>query len=275
MKSGNFRWHGDKSDNFGRRAIKSCGVDEDVWKCKRMRNRLKELLNTPEEEWYKGKLTRHNHFDSLSRFDDKLNQVPVEFTVEDRRRFMVSCFRYFMTMHRQLKFSGGVIYQMLLREVHNEGQSNEIWFMLGIHDVRFSKVEFYLIIGLWLEEVPDITRYASMDNGKHQRYFAGMDEILFEELRVVVNLDGFQQAYDSVKLCLLYMLKWIIMCLDERVKTPVWQFQLVKDLNTFDAFPWGSLVYNYSIFSFKHVFDMQREWFERCQQTKGTDVHML
>ncbi|KAK2638064.1 hypothetical protein Ddye_025859 [Dipteronia dyeriana] len=85
-----------------------------------MTSRLKELLKTPEGDWFKGKLTRHDHFEALARIDDALNQVPEEFVVEDRRLFMASCFGHFMSMHRDLKFPGGVIHQMLLRELDHD-----------------------------------------------------------------------------------------------------------------------------------------------------------
>ncbi|KAK2661771.1 hypothetical protein Ddye_000345 [Dipteronia dyeriana] len=73
-----------------------------------MRNRLSDSLKTAEEDWYEGKLTRHNHFDVLGHIDNALNRVPTEFTDEDLRRFMASCFGHFLTMHQKMKFSGAV-----------------------------------------------------------------------------------------------------------------------------------------------------------------------
>ncbi|KAK2646516.1 hypothetical protein Ddye_021711 [Dipteronia dyeriana] len=137
---------------------------------------------------------------------------------------MASCFGHFITMHRRMKFLGGVIHWLLLRELHHKWPLDEMQFMLGNQIVWFSKVEFCLITGLLFGDVLDTSRYAIMDNGIHQWYFAGRDEISFEELRVVLSLDEFQQAYDSVKLCLFYMLNWILMRLDERVKIPVGSF---------------------------------------------------
>ncbi|KAK2661930.1 hypothetical protein Ddye_000504 [Dipteronia dyeriana] len=128
-----------------------------------MTNRLKELLKTPEEEWYEGKLTHHDHFDAIGAIDDTLNHVLAKIVVEDRRRFMASCFEHFMTMHRRMKFSSGVIHRLPLREVHHTGPSDEMHFLLGNQEVRFSKVEFCLIIGLRFREVPDMSRYDRVD----------------------------------------------------------------------------------------------------------------
>jgi hypothetical protein len=92
----------------------------------------------------------------------------------------------------------------------------------------------------------------------------------------VLRIGIFDQQYDAVKLCLLFMLNWILMGLDERDKVPVWQFRLVEDLDAFDAFPWGAHVYRRSIFGFKHALDGRRERFEKRQQEKGDlDVHTV
>ncbi|KAK2637897.1 hypothetical protein Ddye_025692 [Dipteronia dyeriana] len=120
-----------------------------------MMKRLMELLKTLEEEWYKVKVIRHNKFGTIGRIEDVFNRVPEEFVVEDRHRLMASCFGHFMTMHRPMKFSGGVIYQLLLWELHHNGPEDEMRFMLGTHKVRFSKVELRLIIGLRFRVVPD------------------------------------------------------------------------------------------------------------------------
>ncbi|KAK2648678.1 hypothetical protein Ddye_016167 [Dipteronia dyeriana] len=92
----------------------------------KMRNRLRDLLKTPQGDWYEGKLTRHDNFDALAHIDDSLNRVPVEFTDKDRRQFMASCFGHFLTMNREIKFSGGVIHRLLLREIHRNGPTDEM-----------------------------------------------------------------------------------------------------------------------------------------------------
>ncbi|KAK2638105.1 hypothetical protein Ddye_025900 [Dipteronia dyeriana] len=224
-----------------------------------MTSSLKELLKTPEGDWFKGKLTRHDHFKALARIDDALNRVPEEFTVEYWRRFMASCFGHFMSMHWELKFLGGVIHQLLLQELDHDGSTDEMRFLLGNHVVRFSKVEFNLITGLRFGVVPDTSIYVAVENDIYQRYFPAHDEVSLDDLRVVLTLREFQQAYDAVKLCLIYMLNWILMGVDERLKIPVWQFRLVEDLNAFDAFLWGAHVYRHSIFSFKHALPRRRE----------------
>ena len=38
---------------------------------------------------------------------------------------------------------------------------------------------------------------------------------------------------------------------EERNSVPIWQLRLVDDLDAFNAFPWGSHVYKYTIFWLK------------------------
>ncbi|KAK2650043.1 hypothetical protein Ddye_017532 [Dipteronia dyeriana] len=147
---------------------------------------------------------------------------------------MAFYFGHFKLRHRRMKFLGAVIHRLLLRDLHHNMLTDEMRFLLGNHLVRFLKLEFYLIIGLCFRVVPNTSLYAAVENGIHQRYFPRADEVSFEELRVALTLEEFQDAYDTVKLCLIYMLNWILMGLNEKFKIPVWQFQLVEDLVAFD-----------------------------------------
>ncbi|KAK2657391.1 hypothetical protein Ddye_010443 [Dipteronia dyeriana] len=163
-----------------------------------MTSRLKESHKTAEGDWFKGKLTRHDHFEALARIDYALNRIPEEFVVE-----------------------AAVIHQLLLRELDHDGPTDEMPFLLGNHVVRFSKVKFSLIIGLRFRVVQDTSMYVAVENDIHQWYFLGHDEVSLDDLRVVLTQGEFQQAYDTVKLCLIYMLNWIIMGVDERLKISV------------------------------------------------------
>ncbi|KAK3224546.1 hypothetical protein Dsin_011571 [Dipteronia sinensis] len=124
-----------------------------------------------------------------------------------------------------------------LNRLHHDGSADEMRFMLDHQSIRFSKVEFCLITELKFGVIPDTARYDMVENGIHQRYFGGLDEVDYEQLRPVLRIGVFEQQYDAVKLCLLYMMNWILMGLDEREKIPVWQIYLVEDLDAFDAFP--------------------------------------
>ncbi|KAK2659365.1 hypothetical protein Ddye_005898 [Dipteronia dyeriana] len=61
----------------------------------------------------------------------------------------------------------------------------------------------------------DTTKYAAVENDIHERYFLGADKVSLEEIRGVVTGAEFGKAYDDVKLCLTYLLNWILMGVDE------------------------------------------------------------
>ncbi|KAK3222022.1 hypothetical protein Dsin_009047 [Dipteronia sinensis] len=212
-----------------------------------MSNQLKDFLKTPVGEWYDAKITRHDHFNDLKDIDDALNIIPEDLAIEDRRRYTESCFGHFLLMHREMQFSAGIVHRLLLCELHHDGPEDEMRFMLGHHSVRFSKVEFCLITGLKFGVIPDTTTYQTVPNGIHERYFEGRENVEYEHLRAVLRHGIFDQQYDAVKLCLLYMLNWILMGVDEREKVPVWQFRQVEDLDAFDAFPWGAHIYVFEV----------------------------
>ncbi|KAK3230910.1 hypothetical protein Dsin_002791 [Dipteronia sinensis] len=226
-----------------------------------MGSQLKDLLKTPERGWYDGKITRHDHFSDLRDIDVALDRVPEEFKVEDRHRCTESCFGHFLRMDWGMKFSASIAHQLLLRELHHDGPEDEMRFMIGPHLVRLSKVEFCQIIGLKFGVIPDTTRYEMVQYGIHQRYFGSVAKVDSKQLRSVLRIGIFEQQYDSVKLCLIYMLNWILIGLDKREKVPLWQIRIVEDLDAFDAFPWGAHMYRQSIFGFKHALD------GRCERT--------
>ena len=90
------------------------------------KKQLKEWLKTLVGAWYKGKLTRHNHFDDLKDIDNALDIVPDDLKIEDRRRYTESCFGHFLQMHRQNNFSAGIVHRLLLRKLHHDGPEDKM-----------------------------------------------------------------------------------------------------------------------------------------------------
>jgi hypothetical protein len=239
-----------------------------------MRNDPRDFLKTPEADWFKGKITRHDHFDDLIDIDNALNNVPENLKIEDRRRYTESCFGHFLQMHRQINFSAGIVHRLLLRELHHNGREDEMRFLLGQHIVRFSKVDFCLITGVKFGVDPDTTSDDIVQNGVQDRYFHGK-EVEMEELRALLRAGVFHEQYDAVKLCLLFMLNWILMGFDERDKVPAWQWRLVEDLDAFDAYPWGTHVYRRAIWGYKRALVGPRKRLaERKKQEGGEELNV-
>ena len=221
-------------------------------------------MKIPESVWNNGTITRHNHIEILQIIDDVLTGI--DDGGVQKQRFMESCFGHFLRMHRTMQFSGTIVHQLLLREIHHDGSPDEMRFVLGDVNVRFSKIEFCLITGLKFGVVPDTTEYSEVENGIHRRYFGGRDEVKIDELKERVQEGGWTEEFDAVKLCLLLLLHLFLNGADERGKVPIWQLRLVDNLVGFDAFPWGSLVYNYSIFEFKNALRGRKGQYEQRQK---------
>ncbi|KAK3192918.1 hypothetical protein Dsin_024228 [Dipteronia sinensis] len=62
-------------------------------------------------------------------------------------------------MHREMKFSGGIVLQLLLRELYHDGPTDEMRFILGNQNVHFFRVEFCLITGPKFGVILDIDVY--------------------------------------------------------------------------------------------------------------------
>ncbi|KAK2658533.1 hypothetical protein Ddye_005066 [Dipteronia dyeriana] len=186
---------------------------------------------------------------------------------------MDSCFGHFLRMHQTMQFSGTVVHRLLLREIHHDGSPYEMQFLLGNVCVRFSKIEFCLITGLKFGIIPDTSEYLEVENGIHQRCFGGQNEIKIEELKERVQQGQWTEQFDVVKLCLLLLLHVFLIGGDERGSVPIWQVRLVDNLDGFDAFPWGCLVYSYSIYGFKTALSSRRGRFEQRLRIKGKDKH--
>ncbi|KAK3222672.1 hypothetical protein Dsin_009697 [Dipteronia sinensis] len=160
---------------------------------------------------------------------------------------------------KECSFPGGVVHRLLLRELHHNGPTDEMRFMLGKHNVFFSKVEFCLITGLKFGAIPDTTLYEDVENGIHQRYFGGRELVSFTELQARIEQGQCQEQFDAVKLCLLLMVNCVSTGLDERDFVPIWQMLLVDNLDVFNVFPWGSHVYKYFTFGFKKALHSRNE----------------
>ena len=163
--------------------------------------------------------------------------------------------------------------RLLLRELHHDRSTDEMWFILGSRSVRFSKVKVCLITGLKFGVIPDMTQIEEVENGLHQRYFSSRDLITLEELQARILQGEWQQQYNLVKLCLVLLLNCFLIGLEEREYIPIWQLLLVDDLASFEAFPWGSHVYKYSIYGFIDALYDRRQRFQQRQEKKGIENH--
>ncbi|KAK3228258.1 hypothetical protein Dsin_008120 [Dipteronia sinensis] len=180
---------------------------------------LRASLKTPLAHWYDAKITHHNHMENLQVIDKAFDGL-VENTAEERDMYQKSCFGHFQRMQRGMTFFCGIGHRLLLSELHHDGPSDEMRFMLGQRSVRFSRVEFCLIIELNFEAISDTELYEDIPNGIHHKYFSGRDVVTLLNLKQGLNRE-WQEQFDIVKLCLLYMLNCVLIGAKERASVPI------------------------------------------------------
>ncbi|KAK3179735.1 hypothetical protein Dsin_032934 [Dipteronia sinensis] len=126
---------------------------------------------------------------------DKAFDGLVENTAEERDMYQKSCFGHFQRMQRGMTFFCGIGHRLLLSELHHDGPSDEMRFMLGQRSVRFSRVEFCLIIELNFEAISDTELYEDIPNGIHHKYFSGRDVVTLLNLKQGLNRE-WQEQFD-------------------------------------------------------------------------------
>ncbi|KAK3219462.1 hypothetical protein Dsin_013432 [Dipteronia sinensis] len=82
--------------------------------------------------------------------------------------------------------------------------------------VRFFRVEFSLITGLKFGAIPDTELYEDVLNDIHHKYFSGRDAVTFAELEARIEQGQWQKQFNVVKLCLMYMLNYVLIRAEER-----------------------------------------------------------
>ncbi|KAH7548411.1 hypothetical protein JRO89_XS14G0122200 [Xanthoceras sorbifolium] len=120
--------------------------------------------------------------------------------------------------------------------------SDEMHFCLGNYSVRFSRVELCLVTRFKFVKVPDTSKYESMEGRIHERYFGWYLHGLGRGNKVKVQLGQFDTPDDV-------------------------------DLTSFSDFPWGTLVYSYSIKSFVSALSGRATGFKSRQVQKGKEKH--
>ncbi|KAH7557248.1 hypothetical protein JRO89_XS11G0085400 [Xanthoceras sorbifolium] len=96
-----------------------------------MKNSSRQLFKTPEDCHFNAIVTQRNHISALSMIDMALSNL--DDRGQQKEKFLQSCFCHFMRMQCDMKFSGLLAYELLLREIWHNGPRDEMRFRLGQH----------------------------------------------------------------------------------------------------------------------------------------------
>ncbi|KAK3193291.1 hypothetical protein Dsin_024601 [Dipteronia sinensis] len=121
---------------------------------------------------------------------------------------------------------------------------------------KFSQREFCLVTGLQFGVMSDIflKPYVATPDGIHVRYFENDENIRLTDVWAKFMAGGFGQPKDGLKMALVLIANIVLFGQDLRRKVTLWPFQLVKDLEAFNSFPWGSYVYMMTIHYLRQGF---------------------
>ncbi|KAK2659233.1 hypothetical protein Ddye_005766 [Dipteronia dyeriana] len=163
--------------------------------------------------------------------------------------FKEKCFGHFLD-ESDMVLSGQFCHHILLRECHvknDEENSSCLWYHVGIRMIRFSPVEFCLIIRLAFGEYSKTT--SNIFNRKNSR----LRRSYFQESKVNVKMvvDWFRNLIpnnnnsdeDMVKLALILFLEMTLVGKDDRNAILYLALELVDNLDAFNKFRWESFIY--------------------------------
>ncbi|KAJ4712336.1 Phospholipase-like protein [Melia azedarach] len=169
--------------------------------------------------------------------------------------FRQTCLGHLLDL-KELSFSGNLVHKMLLHEVVTEGVEKEMWFLVGGSTVRFSHVEFGLVTGLTFGPYPSDTTESTR---LRDMYFGGQTSMELKDLQEAYKAIDFRliDDLDAVKLSLYVLMDLFLLGRGQRYHTDMWILQMVDDLEQFNRFPWGSVVWTYTFRSLSKVMARQ------------------
>ena len=159
--------------------------------------------------------------------------------------FRKTCFGHFLDLDTSLKFSGVMAQSVLLREIEKaDAQPEEMWFHLCGHEVRFSVIEFGLVMGLSFNQGKVTKQMNTNRNSVRYRYFTP-GPITYGEMKEKFTTTLWETEDDemAVKMSLLYCLNLFLLGADKRRVIEDDVLQMVDNLELFNAYPWGRRVW--------------------------------
>ncbi|KAK0586215.1 hypothetical protein LWI29_002914 [Acer saccharum] len=146
-------------------------------------------------------------FTELNRMRDSLDKVG------ELKRFQDGVFRQFLELPHLRIFGGRLCQLLLCREVnHPGGNTYEMWFRVGQTNIRFGKLEFYLVTGLQFGTIlTSVVRgYEDVEGGVLDRCFDGKVPT-FHTILNRLDEGNFDKSDDAIKLSYLFLLGHVLL----------------------------------------------------------------
>ncbi|XP_073050504.1 uncharacterized protein [Primulina eburnea] len=141
--------------------------------------------------------------------------------------------------------SSQILWFMVMRQVYAT-EDDEMWFVVNDRPVRFSRMEYALIIGLdcsdnFPEEIVEVSNFCD-------RYFQGSDKVSVKEVEMKLkDLKSVDEllSIERVKMACLYFVCGVLWPIAP-VKNPQVDkeiFCLIDDFDVFNKYPWGTIAF--------------------------------
>ncbi|KAK2646490.1 hypothetical protein Ddye_021685 [Dipteronia dyeriana] len=214
---------------------------------------FEDFLIKPRKFWLKKSAT--NLYSSLNGL---LEIAKVLKQVKQLGSLRKTCFGHLLGILKEMTFSAGVMHNLMLRQICIPGvtREDEFHFLVVGKVAKFMKREFCLVTGLKFGVMSDIflKTYHVISGGIHDRYFEGDENLLLKHVWEKFMGGQFEKPKDGLKMTPVLIANNVLFGQDLRRKVSLWLFALVKDLKSFDSFPWGSYVYMMTIHYLRQGF---------------------
>ena len=178
---------------------------------------------------------------------DVVSLVSQKLSVTQRELFEETCFGHLMDM-KPMILSAQIIHQLVARQadvdVGQDDLDDQIFFDFVGNLTCFSKLDFALITGLKCHGDPTPAKWKT-SKGFIDRVFNAKKGLTYSELDTLFKTSfKVDSDEDVVRVALLYLLTHGLMTHQKNHKIPDFYLQLVDDLETFNNYPWGAIVFD-------------------------------
>ncbi|KAK3204535.1 hypothetical protein Dsin_018581 [Dipteronia sinensis] len=211
----------------------------------------KQWLYPDHKTWVHARINSHNKINFLRDLELVLTRCGL---VDG---FKQGSFMKYLEIPQAIKVHGMLIYNLLKRQIilPNSENEDEIWFGLGQNEVRFGREEFCLCSGLNMGTLPEGFREKEevREEPILTRHFTDESPTI-ELLEAIFNwLTEPVSGDDALKMGYQLMVSQFFGIDEARTAIPGWLFSLIEDIDAFERFPWGSYIFDVTLFWMKNV----------------------
>ncbi|KAL5573722.1 hypothetical protein UlMin_023319 [Ulmus minor] len=203
--------------------------------------------------------------------------------------FRGSCFGHFLDLDagwmegdktgKRNMFAGQYVHFLMLRRMSTM-KKRELWFLVEGKPARFFIHEFAIVTGLVCTSKPFLAleERVKLKDRIRDEYFKGTTQIKVDDIQKAFRSlcdkeeGGKKKAEkekdlttDRVKIALLYFMKGVLLRADPKRNVSTFHMNMVDDLDMFNSYPWGTVVYDTTVDSLRGK-DMAEKYRERLRK---------